>query len=152
MSQKIKQDGVIGANPIIDGGIPKSAITNSNLHTVPVGAIIAIDSSIEGVIVPNSGSVLNSYMLCDGSAIPIGYKINGSTPDLTGEIFLRGSTVTGIGNINENNRILDINQMPIHSHNSSSNVTGNAGAANINAGNQSSSHSHPAISLSLIHI
>lgn len=152
MTQKIKQDGVLGANPILDGGISKSIIENSNLHTIPVGAIIAIDSSVSGVVLPPSGSVFNNYMLCDGGAIPKGQKINGNTPDLTDDIFFRGSVSFGVGNINENNRILDINQMPIHTHNGGTTpITGEAGAANLNAGNQTRNHSHPAINESHYH-
>ena len=109
---------------------------------LPPGAIIAISNEYLGVQIPASGEVLNGYMLCDGSAIPNGYKVSGNTPNLTNGVFLRGSTQSGMGNINDNSRALNTGQIPTHNHSGAPGGTGGSGAASINTGTPSNGHGH----------
>lgn len=115
---------------------------------LPPGAIISISNLYLGVNIPASGEVLNGYMLCDGSAIPSGYSVSGNTPNLTNGIFLRGSTQSGIGNINDNSRTLNIGQIPTHSHSGAPANTGGAGSASINTGAPGNNHNHNLTSVS----
>ena len=66
-------------------------------NSIPLGAIIPIRSGLTGVYAtPASGVVdANGFMYCDGSVIPGGNAVSGSTPNLTDGRFLRGSTSSG---------------------------------------------------------
>ena len=140
--QKIKQ---VKSNSVIS--FDSSNITINSLSSdalgefIPNGGIISIDLNISGVQIPASGEVLNGYMLCDGSAIPNGYTMSGFVPNLNSDVFLMGSTQSGVGNINSNNRQLTLDQLPVHSHTVSFS-TNNAGGFSVNSGNESSNHNH----------
>lgn len=64
---------------------------------VPLGAVIPIMSQLTGSYsVPSTGTVSHEgWMLADGSAIPGGNAVSGSTPNLTSAIFIMGSTTGG---------------------------------------------------------
>ena len=140
--QKIKQIKSNSSISIDNSNITINSLSNDAFgEFIPNGGIISIDLNVSGVNIPVSGEVLNGYMLCDGSAIPSGYKMSGFVPNLNSDVFLMGATESGIGNINSNNRVLTVDQLPTHSHNVSVN-TNNTGGANINSGNASSNHNH----------
>ena len=67
---------------------------------LPLGAIIPVlvDSPVTAGAygVPATGTVdANGWMLCDGTAIPAGQKLGGSTPNLSEGRYFRGSTGSG---------------------------------------------------------
>ena len=63
---------------------------------MPVGTVIPVMSNIAGAIaIPASGTVVDGMMYCDGTAIPGGQALSGSTPDLNGNVFLQGSSSAG---------------------------------------------------------
>jgi hypothetical protein len=70
---------------------------NAYSGSVPVGGIQAIAANLSGAYsLPATGTVdANGWMLCDGSAIPGGNTLSGSTPNLTGSVFLMGSSTAG---------------------------------------------------------
>lgn len=63
---------------------------------MPIGTIFAITSHLAGSwTLPLSGAVKKGLMLCDGSAIPAGQTLSGSTPNLSDNRFLMGATTSG---------------------------------------------------------
>ena len=86
---------------------------------LPLGAIIPvlvntpITAGAYGV--PIAGVVdINGWMLCDGTAIPAGQKLSGSTPDLSNGVYLRGFTASG-GALGGSNTLTAAN-LPSHCH------------------------------------
>lgn len=73
--------------------------------SVPIGSIIPVivDSPIGGSTysIPSAGTVKGPWKASDNCAIPAGHKLCG-TLDLTGGVYLRGSTTTG-GSLGGNN-------------------------------------------------
>ena len=136
-------------------GIDEITSTRQDLYTgnVPVGGIIGVHETRFSLA---SGVILSGgFMLCDGSAIPPGQTLSGTVPDITNTKFLRGNTVAG-ATTNNNNRALDNNHLPSHTHTSTSSAANlshnhNAGisAANLgqhthtlNLGADNAPHSH----------
>ena len=87
---------------------------------VPVGTVLSIMSDIAGGFsIPASGVIEGGFMLCDGVAIPGGNPLNGNTPNMTNDIYLRGSTAAGSA-AGANTKTLNTPQLPSHSHAASS--------------------------------
>lgn len=103
---------------------------------VPLGAIVPITSGLTGAMnVPTSGSVVDGYMRADGSTIPAGNKVSGTTPNLSNSIYLRGSTTYGATG-GENTKSLVLANLPSHTH------TINHDHAAFNSSGHSANHSH----------
>ena len=70
-------------------------VTDQN--SLPPGTILPIASNITGSHpIPATGVVDSmGYMLCDGSVIPGGQTLSGSTPDLSDGRFLQGAAISG---------------------------------------------------------
>ncbi len=82
----------------------------------PLGGVIGVFDNLTGATVPATGDIdANGYQLCDGAAINGSATLTGTIPDLTGEIFLAGSTAA--------NNTGGSNTMA-HTHSVTSNVTG----------------------------
>jgi hypothetical protein len=70
--------------------------TTSGKGIVPLGGIIAIGDNLTGTFtVPATGVVSEGWQLCDGAAVAGGQSVSGTTPDLSDERFLVGSTTSG---------------------------------------------------------
>lgn len=90
--------------------------TGNGRGIVPLGAIIAITTGLTGAMsVPSSGNTLNGYQRCDGAAIPSGQAVSGTTPNLTGSIYLRGASTYGGTGGNNTTTLLEAN-LPAHTH------------------------------------
>jgi hypothetical protein len=105
---------------------------------VPLGAIIAMTTGLSGAMaIPASGVVSNGYMRADGTAIPASNAVSGTAPDLSGSIYLRGSTSYGGTGGTNNTTLSDVN-LPPHFHSIShdhASVTSTGMSANL-------THSH----------
>ena len=100
-------------------GTFKATVGVTGIGAVPVGSImpILVDSPITGggYTIPATGTVdSNGWQLCDGAAIPGGNTLSGVTPNLSGGVYLRGSTVSG-GALGGSNTLTAAN-LPSHSH------------------------------------
>jgi hypothetical protein len=64
---------------------------------IPAGTMIPIASNLTGAYaIPATGVVdAQGWMYCDGSAIPAGNTVSGTTPNLTDDRFLMGDTSAG---------------------------------------------------------
>ncbi|MEY2859111.1 MAG: hypothetical protein RLZZ74_3424 [Cyanobacteriota bacterium] len=83
---------------------------------VPLGAIIAMTSGLTGAMaIPASGVVSNGYMRADGTAIPASNSVSGTSPNLSGSIYLRGSTTYG-GTGGSNTSTIAAANLPPHVH------------------------------------
>lgn len=83
---------------------------------VPLGAIIPMTTGLTGAMaVPASGVVSNGWIRCDGAAIPGGNTVSGTTPNLTGSIYLRGASTYG-GTGGNNTTTLSTTNLPSHTH------------------------------------
>lgn len=83
---------------------------------VPLGAIVPITSGLLGAMsIPASGSVIDGFMRADGSVIPAGNKVVGSTPNLSNSIYLRGSNVYGTTGGSNLTTLVESN-LPAHVH------------------------------------
>jgi hypothetical protein len=105
---------------------------------VPLGAIIAMTSGLTGAMaIPASGVVSNGYMRADGTAIPANNAVSGTSPNLSGSIYLRGSTTYG-GTGGANTKNISASNVPaltITGSNSASFVSGSIDNTNL-------SHTH----------
>ena len=64
---------------------------------MPVGTVFPVMTNIAGApSAPASGVVADGLMLCDGAAIPALLTLSGSTPNLSGDAFLQGSSSAGV--------------------------------------------------------
>lgn len=62
---------------------------------IPVGTVLGFFNHISGShTIPTSGLVVDGFMRCDGSAIPGGQKLSGTTPNLSDQRFLQGNTTS----------------------------------------------------------
>jgi hypothetical protein len=107
--------------------IPAKSIKLDQLTTdvryglIPLGAVFPITPHMVGSWQPGaSGIVKSGFIRCDGAGIPAatienGIKVQGTTPDLTGSIYLRGSTVSGTTG-SANTRTINTPQLPPHTH------------------------------------
>jgi len=97
------------------GNVPGSQL--GNVVGIPFGSIMPIASNLPGThTIPASGIVdSNGWMYCDGSVIPGGNTVGGSTPNLTNGRFLRGSTSSGATGGSDSLTIA-ITNMPSHTH------------------------------------
>lgn len=85
--------------------------------TIPLGGIIAVTTGLTGAFsVPVSGVVSDGWMRADGAVIPGGNAVTGVTPNLSGGIYLRGSTTYGVTG-GSNTKTLSASEMPSHTHN-----------------------------------
>ena len=67
---------------------------------IPIGTVFAITTHLTGSwTLPASGAVKRGLMLCDGSAIPAGQTLSGTTPDLSDDRFLMGATTSGTSGV-----------------------------------------------------
>lgn len=83
---------------------------------VPLGAIIPMTTGLTGAMaVPTSGSVSNGWMRADGSTIPGGNSVSGTTPNLSTSIYLRGFTTYGATG-GSNTTTLTTTELPAHTH------------------------------------
>jgi hypothetical protein len=108
--------------------IPQGSIKLSQLSTeirfglIPIGAIIPIFPHMSGSYQPGaSGVVEGGYIRCDGAGIPAptpenGIIVTGTTPNITGSIYLKGATASTGADLSSNSRVLNTPQLPLHSH------------------------------------
>ena len=83
---------------------------------IPLGAVIPIMTHLAGALTPGApGTITNGLMLCDGSAIPGGNPLTGSTPNMSNDAYLRGSTAAGNAG-GANTKVLNTPQLPSHAH------------------------------------
>jgi len=116
---------------------------------VPIGTVMSVMSDIAGgFTIPATGVVDGGFMLCDGAAVPGGQGLTGNTPDMTGDIYLRGSAVAGVA-AGANSKSLNTPQLPTHAHPGASTAanaphshTANAPTANAPHGHSASPNSH----------
>jgi len=92
-----------------------------NKVSIPVGGLMPVMANLAGAhTVPASGIVDgDGWQYCNGVAIPAGQKLSGSTPNLTDERFLAGSS--SAGNIGGSNTLVD------HTHGFSLTAAGQSG-------------------------
>lgn len=86
---------------------------------IPVGTIVPIASNLTGAYsIPASGTVdSRGWMYCDGSAIPAGHTVSGTSPNLTDSRFIMGSTSSGsTGGVNTVN-LQHSHTVNSHTHN-----------------------------------
>lgn len=103
---------------------------------IPTGTVMSVATNITGSYpVPPSGTVTDGWMLCDGAAIPVGQLMTGNTPDLSGDVFLMGSTVAGVTG-GQNLKTMSEAETPLHDHGDGSYATSRSG--NFSASN----HTH----------
>ena len=111
---------------------------------VPVGTVLSVMSDIAGGFsIPASGVIDGGFMLCDGVAIPGGNPLNGNTPNMTGDIYLRGSTVAGVA-ASANTKVLNTPQLPSHVHGASSNTVNAPHGHTASGGTANAPHGHSA--------
>ena len=121
-------------------------ITGNGQGIVPLGAIIAMTSGITGAMaIPASGVASNGWQRCDGAAIAGSQTLSGTTPNLSGSIFLMGSTTYGTTGGNNNTTLTNV-QLPAHTHGATGlAVTGTNSPGSITAlslGTESANHTH----------
>jgi hypothetical protein len=100
--------------------------------TVPLGAVVPMMGVTGSFSIPATGIVSGGFMLCDGAAIPSGNTLVGVTPNLTNNIYLRGSASAGTTG-GANAKTLNSPQLPSHTH-------------PLTIANDGAPHDHPATS------
>ena len=102
----------IANNTITEGKLSREVANG----LIPLGMVFPIMPHIFGSWQPAvSGVVNDGFIRCDGAAIPAGMKVTGSTPDLTANNYLRGSSVSGATG-GTNTIALNTPQLPTHDH------------------------------------
>jgi hypothetical protein len=98
---------------------------------VPIGGIWTLMSSTTGTYShPGGGLIDEGLMLCDGvSVIPAGPMAGQTVPGLDNNVFLRGSSSSGIAPVNpaplSNSKVIPSAALTPHSHNTSVGNTNN---------------------------
>ena len=98
---------------------------------VPIGGIWTLMSSTTGTYShPGGGLIDEGLMLCDGvSVIPAGPMAGQTVPGLDNDVFLRGSSSSGIAPVNpaplSNSKVIPSAALTPHSHNTSVGNTNN---------------------------
>lgn len=91
-------------------------IAGNGRGIIPLGAIIPMTSGFTNAMaIPSSGTVSNGFIRCDGAAIPGGNTVQGTTPNLTGSIYLRGASTYGGTGGNNTTTLAEAN-LPAHTH------------------------------------
>ena len=89
----------------------------SGRGVAPLGSIIAITSGLTGAFaLPGSGSVSSGWMRADGSVIPGGNLVSGTTPNLSGSVYMRGNSSYNPTPIGSNTTTLSAANLPAHAH------------------------------------
>lgn len=100
----------------------------------PAGSIISVMPHLTGAaIAPPSGTVVNGWMTCDGSAIPPGNTLSGVTPILDNDRFIMGANTSGnTGGVNSKT-LVEAN-LPSHNHSDGSYTTSITGGPYASSG------------------
>lgn len=97
---------------------------------LPLGGIIGVSTDLTGAFDSASGVVTDGFMLCDGTAIPGSETVSGSTPDLTDDRFLMGSTTAGTSASTNTRNLSHSHTVDSHTHTMAhTHGAGNYGAA-----------------------
>ena len=129
-------------NNLPDNGGYSQAFIDAKL--ILAGEIKAIYSRLAGTYtIPASGVVdANGYMYCNGAAIPSGYGMSGTVPNLTDGRFLRGSTL--VGQAGSDTITITIANLPEHGHDFSTNTSSSGSHYHTGTTDSQGGHAHSA--------
>jgi hypothetical protein len=87
--------------PAQDGGAGDVLKTDGANNTywgaaVPLGSVIGVATYMPGAFDSASGVVTDGFIFCNGDPIPAGNAVQGTTPNMTDNRFLMGSTTSGL--------------------------------------------------------
>jgi hypothetical protein len=92
-------------------------IAGNGRGVAPLGSIIAMTSGFTGAMaVPGSGIVSNGWIRADGSVIPGGNTVSGTTPNLSSSVFLRGNIAYAGTPVGNSTTTLSTANLPAHTH------------------------------------
>ena len=112
---------------------------------IPVGAVIPIMTHLAGALTPGlPGVVTSGLMLCDGSAIPGGNTLAGTTPNMSNDAYLRGSTAAGNAG-GANAKALNTPQLPSHAHAVTVDTASAPHGHSASSGTDDAPHGHTAV-------
>lgn len=77
------------------GGSVTFSQPTSGYGVIPIGGVIALFTGTGTFSPPSSGTVSQGWMRADGAAIPGGQTMSGSTPNISDNRFIMGSTTSG---------------------------------------------------------
>ena len=111
---------------------------------MPVGTVFPVMTNIAGALsAPASGIVADGLMLCDGAAIPALLTLSGSTPNLSGDVFLQGSSSAGAAggsNMTTDHTHTDNLAAPAHTHSFSGSYPNHTHTNDFSINNDTHSH------------